>query len=61
MRNKANKMTNPIDSYTENLFCHLLKYLTEMDLSAVLTPALSDYLTLIGSEGPCTAHYIAAA
>ena len=25
------------------IFCHLLKYLSKMDLSAVLTPALSDY------------------
>ena len=32
MRNAANKMTNPIDPYTENNFCHLLKYLNEMDL-----------------------------
>ena len=40
MRIAANKMTNPIDSYTEN---HFLKYLTAMDLSVVLTPALSDY------------------
>ena len=38
MRNAANKMTNPIVPCTEN---HLLKYLSKMDLSAVLTLALS--------------------
>ena len=43
MRNAANKMTNSIDPYTENHFCPLLKYLSEMDLSVVLTPALFDY------------------
>ena len=43
MRNAANKMTNPGDPCTENHFCHLLKHLSEMDPSAVLIPALSDY------------------
>ena len=43
MRNAANKMTKSIDPYTENHFCHLLKYLSEMDLSVILTPALFDY------------------
>ena len=33
MRNAANKMTNPIDPiHRKSLFCHLLKYLSEMDL-----------------------------
>ena len=44
MRNAANKMTKSINPYTENLFFrHLLKYLSEMDLSVILTPALFDY------------------
>ena len=36
MRNAANKMTNPIDPF----FCHLLKYLSEMDLRLSLRLSL---------------------
>ena len=54
MRNTANKMTNPIDPYTENNFLSLIE-ISERNGSVVVTPALFDY------QGPCAARYIAAA
>ena len=54
MRNAANKMTNPIDPCTENDFLSFIE-ISEQNRSVVVTPALFDY------QGPCTAHYIAAA
>ena len=41
MRNAANKMTNPIDPYTENNFLSFIENLCDMELSVVLTLALS--------------------
>ena len=41
MRNAANKMTNPIDPYTENNFLSFIENLSDMELSVVLTLALS--------------------
>ena len=55
MRNAANKITNLIDSYTANIFLSFIENQSDMELFVVLT------LALIGSEGPCTARYIAAA
>ena len=41
MRNTANKMTNPIDPiHRKSFFCHLLKYLSEMDLRLSLRLSL---------------------
>ena len=54
MRNTANKMTNPIDPHTENIFLSFIE-ISERKGSVVVTPALFDY------QGPCTARYIAAA
>ena len=54
MRNTANKMTDPIDPYTENRFLSFIE-ISEQNGSVVVTPALFDY------QGPCTARYIAAA
>ena len=40
MRNTANKMTNPIDPIHKFFFCHLLKYMSEMDLRLSLRLSL---------------------
>ena len=41
MRNAVNKMTNLIDPYTENHFLSFIENLSDMELSVVLTLALS--------------------
>ena len=41
IRNAANKMTNPIDPYTENHFLSFIENLSDIELSVVLTQALS--------------------